>query len=464
MIFNQFTDTGELMRFDPQTGRVKSSIIGTAGLGLAVFSWACQAANPLTASSTLNQTQANMADAQFGACSDSNTSRVSAAFRARCNALVGASLNGANAPLVGNAERQISPEQVIANGTQSTRVAVGGLNLLQSAVDARANLLLAGLSDSSKQLYLAQSKLLGANGGAAGADSVILGPIGVWFNNAYTVGNVDSSFQQLGYGFGNWAFALGADYRVLDRLAVGAAFSYQNNNADFNRSQGNTESDVYTGMIYAAYHVTDNLHLDGNASYGGSNYDTTRNIRYSLPSNDLSGPDTVNSRAKSNAGGEHYAFGLRAGYNLNIDSVTVEPYARFNYYALQTDPYSEKGGAGWGLKVSEQNVRSLTTSLGMQFSRAFSLPWGILIPQVYGEWHHQYKDNARTISASFLGDFAGQQFRVVTERPTRNYGTVGARVAASFAHNLSGYLGYDALVGYRNVSSHRVMVGGRLEF
>lgn len=446
------------MRFDRYAGRTKSLIVGAGGLGFAVFSCASPAANPLLANTTLNSTQSNMADVQFTACSQ-RQAIVSAEFRARCNALVGAAGQSANAALVNNAERQISPEQVIANGTQSTRVTVGGLNLLQSAVDARANLLLADLGDSGKRTYLAQSKLLGANGGAAGADSVIMGPLGVWFNNAYTVGNVDSSFQQLGYGFGNWAFTLGADYRVLDRLAVGAAFGYQNNSADFDRSQGNTETDMYTGMIYAAYHVTENFHLDANASYGGSRYDTTRAIRYNLGT-----ADSVDSRAKSSAGGEHYAFGLRAGYNLNLESVTVEPYARFNYYALQVDPYSEKGGSGWAMRVSEQNVRSLTTSLGVQFSRAFSLPWGIVVPQVYGEWHHQYKDNARNISASFVGDPAAQQFSVVTTGPTRNYGTVGARIAASFAHNISAYLGYDALVGYQNVDSHRVMVGGRLEF
>ena len=387
-------------------------------------------------------------------------------FKDRCDSLVGAAVTPANPTLTDqarNAVQTVSPEQVIANGTQATRVTIGQLNALQASIDARLNFLFASLTPTRTTL-LAATSLAGATGGAASADAGTVGPIGLWFNNSYIVGNVDSDFNQIGYDFGNWAFTLGGDYKVLENLAVGAAFSYQMNSASFNQSLGSTDTDVFTGSIYASYQPIENLHIDGTASYGGSNYDASRNISYVISGNDLTSGDVVNTRATSSTGGYHYSFSARAGYDIPIDALTVQPYARFNYYALTVDPYSEKGGDGWGLKVGQQGVRSLITSLGTQVSYSFSLPWGVLIPQVYGEWLHQFKDNQRGFSASFIGDPSSQIFTITGQGPTRNFGNVGIRVVGSFAHGLSGYLSYDALVGYTNINSNRVMLGGRWEF
>ena len=435
-------------------------------LGLAGFSGGSFGADNLITNTVngLNQTQTSMSQTISAACSERNP-LLSKDFKARCDSLVGAALTPNLVPQARNAVQVTAPEQVIANGTQSTRVTAGQLNTLQSAIDARTNLLFANLTTKNNAL-LANAPLRGATGGAASGDSGLASPFGIWFNNAYTTGTVDSTFQETGYDFGNWAFSLGADYRVMDNLAIGTAFSYQKNSADFNRSGGSTDTDVYTGTIYASYHPIEHLHLNGTASYGGSDYDTKRNINYSIsPVAVTNRPqDIVNTRATSNTGGEHYAFSARAGYDFSFDALTIEPYARFNYYSLKVDAYQEQGGDGWALRVGDQNVRSLITSLGTQLSYSLSYPWGIVVPQVYGEWLHQFKDSARVISASFVGDPAAQQFGTLGSGPTRNFGNVGFRLLGSFAHGLSGYVGYDALVGYDNVNSNRVMLGGRWEF
>jgi uncharacterized protein with beta-barrel porin domain len=87
-----------------------------------------------------------------------------------------------------------------------------------------------------------------------------------------------------------------------------------------------------------------------------------------------------------------------------------------------------------------------------------------LLPQFHAEWHHQYKNNAQTTNASFLGDPLQQQFGIVSTGPTRNFATVGARLAASMGHGVSAVLGYDALLGYQDVNAHRVMLSARMDF
>lgn len=417
-----------------------------------------------------NATQDSMQNVILSVCPNGpveNGGSNLADFQTRCNAVVRAgngsrslafSPSDSSQQQAGTALMQVAPEQFVAYNTQATRLTGGQLAQTLASVEARMSALYAGLASQTAPMYAA---LQGGLGGAAGADSSIVEPFGVWFTNSYNVGAISSSFNQLGYDFGNWGFTVGADYRALEQLAVGAAFTYQMYNATFASSLGNAETDTYTGTVYAAYTPTDNLHVDASMSYGGNDYNTSRDISYSITAPTL---DVVHTRATSNPGGYHYSFALRTGYNIVVDALTIEPYARFNYYTLTVDPYAEKGGDGWGLRVAQQDVNSLITTLGSQFSYALSFPWGVLMPQFHAEWHHQFKDNAQRNSASFIGDLTGTEFGIFTVEPTRNFATVGARLAATVGHGVSAVLGYDALLGYQDVNAHRVMLSARMDF
>lgn len=390
------------------------------------------------------------------------------AFQSACEAVVAASRTPSQYGQAQNAVNQVTPNQFVAFNTQSTRLTGAQMGQLQASIGARLDSLFAGLANRAAPAY---ASLQSATGGSAGADNQLVGPFGVWFSNTYNMGAVNNSFNQLGYDFGNWGLTVGADYRATQQLAIGTAFTYQMYNADFANSQGHSETNMYTGTIYAAYTPTDNLHFDASASYGGNDYETTRNINYVIGATQASSsnplatpPNSIHTQAKSNPGGYHYSFNFRTGYNINVDALTIEPYARFNYYTLTVDPYTETGGDGWGLRVSQQNADSLITTLGSQFSYALSYSWGVLLPQFHAEWHHQYKNNAQATSASFLGDPLQQQFGIVTTGPTRNFATVGGRLAVSVGHGVSAVLGYDALLGYQDINSQRVTLSARMDF
>ncbi len=437
------------------------------GVAVTVADWgmakqAC-AANPVN---DPNATQSTMNPVIVDACVRGATGVVdnSPEFQARCNSVVGAAFNKTDANSqnqAGYAVNQVTPNQFVAFDTQATRLTGGQLNQLQTAIGSRLDTLYASLANQTAPMF---ASLAGSTGGAAGDAETFQGPFGVWFTNAYNTGSVSSSFNQLGYGFGNWGLTIGADYKAMEQLAVGAAFTYQMYSADFASSMGNSETDMYTGTIYAAYTPTDNWHIDAAASYGGNDYSATRNINYAISAAGSVPADTVHTAATSNPGGYHYSFNVRSGYNIVVDALTIEPFARFNYYTLTVDPYNEKGGDGWGLRVGQQDVTSLITTLGSQFSYALSFPWGVLFPQFHAEWHHQYKNNSQAFRASFLGDPTAQEFGIVTIGPTRNFATLGARLAASVGHGVSAVLGYDTLLGYQDITAHRVMLSARMDF
>lgn len=427
--------------------------------------------------SALNQTQNNQATTIGIACPQ-GTPINNVDFQNRCNALVTASgVPPANLPSTTDpgtigALNQISPEQTIAPGTQTTKTGAASLNMAAGAINTRIQTVRMGLNGkefAGIQLFrngelLTEDGYTGlqpsqSSGGAAGDD--FFSRLGFWAHGIYNFGSVDSSFDAIGFQFDNWGMTTGVDYRVTDDVILGAAFSYMGSDADFAKSGGGLESDSYTGSIYGSYYVMDNLYIDGIASYGGIEYDIDRNIRYSVGG---ALAETVNATAKGSPDGEQYSFGLGAGYDMNMGALTVTPYTRFNYTAGQLDSYNESGGAGWAQSFSEQNFRSLTSTLGSQLVYAISIPWGVLTTQAHGEWLHEFKDSQRKYSTFFRGDGIQNAFNVVTTSPDRNYFVFGVGFTGTFAHGISTYINYDTLIDYNNISSHRIMLGGRMEF
>lgn len=274
-------------------------------------------------------------------------------------------------------------------------------------------------------------------------------------------GKVDSGFGShdttalnlAGFKFDNHNFMAGADYRISDRWVTGGSFNYRYGNATFNAGRGETLSDSYTGSLYTSYFITDALHVDATASYGGVDYETSRNVV-------LSGSSSI---AKATPSAEQYAFSWGGGYDFNYQALTVAPYARGEYIGLDIDRYSESGSPA-AVQFAKQNVESLISTVGVQTAYAFSFPWGVLIPQLRGEWHHQFLDGRRQVTGSFVADGSGSTFTLVNDGPSRDYYTFGAEVSSVLPGGVSAFLAYETLQGYRHIDSNRLMLGARLEF
>ncbi|MGH8559402.1 MAG: autotransporter outer membrane beta-barrel domain-containing protein [Methylococcales bacterium] len=423
--------------------------------------------NPLTDNMFLNETQSNLADLVFIACSTRNNV-LQTDLRDRCNRLIGASVaSNINSPgrsksAVDNAIEAISPEQVTSFGVTGTRTTASQLRVIGSAIEARLQNLRAGLDSPSSNTGFAvyqQGKVASlGRGGAAGADDSLVSPFGLWANINYQAGDVNSTFVQRGYNFKNGGVTLGADMRLIDDLILGTAFNYLAGDSYFDLSGGRSQTNSYTGSIYASYYVVENFHLDGLATYGGTNYDIQRNIQYVIPG------DIVNTQAFGTPGGDQYSLSFGGGYDFSHESFNLNPYARIEYVGLQVDGFQESGGNGWALRIGQQNIHSLKTTLGAQTSYAISTSFGVLLPSFRAEYIHEFMDNSRNFTLSLAGDPLAQPANIVTLKPDRNYAVVGAGLSGTFPYGTSAFLSYDALLGYQNVTSHRVVVGMRIEF
>ncbi|MEQ1620193.1 MAG: autotransporter outer membrane beta-barrel domain-containing protein [Methylococcales bacterium] len=288
----------------------------------------------------------------------------------------------------------------------------------------------------------------------AGAGDEEFSRLGFW-------GKVDSNFgsryttpKLTGFDFDNHEFVVGADYRLQDNWVVGSLFSYRHNNAAFDQSRGETDNDSYTGAIYSTYNITDALHVEGSASYGGFHYDTLRNIN-------LVGLGS--SVAKGSPDGGQYAFSWGGGYDFNIKALTIAPYARGEYFNLNVDGFKETGSIG-AVQFGKQTIESAISTVGIQTSYAISFPWGVLIPQLRGEWHHQYLDGVRKVQTRFVEDPTGRVFNMTSGLPIRDYYTFGAEVSSVLSGGVSAFLAFETLQGYDDINSNKLVLGTRLEF
>jgi len=436
----------------------------------------------------INETKLGMTDVISRGCQQGPTVN-SADFQNRCNALaIGVSGPGNLVPVIsGNqnvingaelsdtevntlvgAVGQIAPEQQIVPGVQATRTMSSIQNIANTAVISRLGVLRAQMRqakgvryanrfDRNSGYFSFASNGFPSGGSAGIADS---NRLSIWGNGTYFEGNVDTSSNQLGFGFDNWGGTVGVDYRITDEVVAGASFSYLGTNANVDNSGSRIKSDSYTGSIFAMYTHDSGFYVDGVASYGGADFDITRSIQYTFNGDD------VNASAKGTPGGLQYSVGAGVGYQYTTGATTIEPYARADYRGLEIDSFdeSESGlGVGWASHFSRQRVRSLPTTVGMRLNHAFSTSWGIIQPQINGAWHHEFKDNQRNIQTRFLGNGGDLRYNIVTESPDNNYFTVGASISFTLPHGITAFTGYSRLLGYHNITSQRVTFGGRME-
>lgn len=326
--------------------------------------------------------------------------------------------------------KSLTPDQVFAMGSLTTRITGG--KLTQPNDYTRF-----GFGKST--------------GGGSGDDD--FSPLGFWAKVDSDFGSRANTFEQSGFKFDNHHFVFGADYRLQDNWVVGSSFGYRHNTADFVNNRGNTVNDNYTGSLYTTYNITDALHVEATASYAGAQYETLRNIS-------LGG---VNSVATAKPEGNQYAFSWGGGYDFNHGALSIGPYARGEYINLDIDGYSETGSIA-AVRFGKQNIESLVSTVGVQTAYTFSMPWGVLIPQLRGEWHHQFMDGQRAVQGSFVADPLQQSFSLLSDGPTRDYYTFGASVSSVLPGGISAFLAYETLQSYTTINSNKLMLGARLEF
>jgi outer membrane lipase/esterase len=299
------------------------------------------------------------------------------------------------------------------------------------------------------------------------------GRLGVFLNGTISFGDKDSTSRETGFDFDTYGVTGGLDYRFTDNFILGAAFGYANSNADFSADGGDLDTDAYSVSIFGTYYVN-RFYIDGIVNFGWIDYETNRNIVYSVPRTDrvgnvLPGTTSVNQTANSETDGMQYSFSVGAGYDFTTGGFTFGPYARVNYLKADIDGFDESignanPGFGLALAIDNQDVESFTTAFGAQGSYAFSTGFGVLVPLMRLEWEHEFLDDRRTVTARFVNDPTRTPISLDTDDPDRNFFNLGFGLSAVFARGMGAFVYYETVLGLRDVTAHNIALGVRLGF
>jgi len=414
--------------------------------------------------------QRSIATAVASLCADGVGS---AQFQADCQPLIDAALAGN--PETGQVLAAITPDSFVS----AADVSLNGLQAQLANVRSRLLLLRRGAAGMDMDNLVFQtdevavsgeqlrSLLRDGTGGAASDDEGIvnLGRLGIFVSGQVSVGERDDTDSQRGFDFQTGGLTLGADYRLQPGLVLGGALTYLDADSDFNSDRGDLQMSGWGVNAYGIYYVTEDSYLDGTVGYSWYDYDQRRNVRYSLNG------QRVDQRFDADYDGSHLSLDVGAGYEFARGGLVLEPVVRLSYVDVEIDGFRERArhggaGAGWAAAVDDQDVESLTLSLGFRASYIISQSWAIIQPQLNIDWLHEFKDDSRLLTGRFAeaANTPANRFELSSEEPDANYFRLGLGASLLFPNGATGFIQYSTILGYDNLSDHTVNAGLRWEF
>lgn len=296
---------------------------------------------------------------------------------------------------------------------------------------------------------------------------------GFFLTSSYGLGKKDPTDNEPGFDFDSWSIVSGADYRLREQMVVGFAFSYAMTDSSIDDDRGDIEVDGIGGSVYGSYYSGD-FYIDAIAGYSYGDYNTTRNLSYTVAAK-TGGATRVNQAFNGDTNSDDINLSLGTGYNTRVAGFFVTPNAQLQYIRSEIDSYTESlqgnnssPGFGLALRVDDQEITSLNSTLGVMVNRPVNTSQGVFTPYLKADYIHEFDNDSRQITAHFANvrsEFDELNTIVIpTDDPDRDYFDLGAGLSTVFPGGIQCFLDYSTVLGYDDLSVHRITAGLRLEF
>lgn len=386
----------------------------------------------------------------------------------RCSALIGFAEDPANLSGVQSALQQIAGEEVFAQGTTGTRVVNTQIRNIGSRLAAlrsgATGISAQGLAMNFDSGALPVGSMFARNGGGASADeddpgNALLADsrLGIFINGRANFGDQDTTLDEDGFDFDTLGITLGADYRFRSNLVIGGAVGYADSEVEFNFDGGDLQTEALTYSLYATY-FTEKIYFDILAGTGSSDYDTRRIMVFQ---DGTSGG--VNTIALGTTDGDQSLLSMNLGYNFENKGWLFAPYISYDHLSTDVEAYNETEGQGWELAFDDQEVKSKVVTGGLRIAYNKTTSFGVFIPHVRVAFQKELEDDVRGVNVRFVNDPTNTNFEFLTAVPDTDFYRLGAGFSMVWANGLSGFIDYESIQGYDNLTSSTLTAGLRIE-
>jgi outer membrane autotransporter protein len=277
--------------------------------------------------------------------------------------------------------------------------------------------------------------------------------IGVFVNGNISLAQISGSGIRPDASPRTVSFSTGIDYRLSANAIVGIGAGYTSNTTDIGGGS-KVSSNAYNLTVYGTTRPSDEIYIDGQASYGRVKFHSVRDV--------IGNAFNGSSFAFANPDADQFWGSLSSGYEFDSGAYTFGPYLRLDGSHSAIDHFSETGADIIDLSFSSQAVDSIVSVVGFRGDRAISTAYGIVSPHIRIEYQHEFI-GATGASVGFANG-AASGFNVAGYPMSRNYFTLGGGVSFLTINAISAFIDYDALVGYTGQTNHSITIGASARF
>ncbi len=286
-------------------------------------------------------------------------------------------------------------------------------------------------------------------GGAAG-DSEYSGSFGAFILGTNGDGDKQATQLSRGFDYQSQSMTFGVDYLWDPTVIIGLAYGYGDTESQFNAGTGAMDIRTDTLTAYMAKALKSQWSIEALVGIGDVTTDNVRGMNF------IAHNTTVEQVARSQIQSDQAILSL--GVTKGVEKwVNVDFAARFNYIRTDSKRFSETidgsaPGFGLALELDANRIDSMTGDLSVNFSKAFSTSWGVIIPQARINWVREFEDDNRFMTGRFLADTStldfsqsgieiggpgSRLFRVPLERLDKSYGGVLIGINALLPNQIS---------------------------
>ncbi len=215
----------------------------------------------------------------------------------------------------------------------------------------------------------------------------------IWATGFGGFNSQNSQDQTPSFHFNNGGFFVAYDYGNTDQGCIGTLAGYAHTSIQQHNSVGNSQLNAGYISVYGMKSFSD-FYLDAAIWGQYMGVDQKRTISYP-------GFDET-AKSSYHAGQLDLHFGT--GYDFNISTGTIEPFALLDWVCEWDPSYSEKGAAPYNMKISSRTSWMLRFETGLNGYNTTTYNWGTFIAQaklsyVYKKPHNVGQVNAAIVSA-----------------------------------------------------------------